>query len=50
MRVSVFIYLYRKLILGNDETDATFPMREVWSPNPTWQAFIEGVEAEASRT
>lgn len=46
MRVSAFIYLYRKLILGNDETEATFPMREVWSPNPTWQGFIESVKAQ----
>jgi protein tyrosine phosphatase (PTP) superfamily phosphohydrolase (DUF442 family) len=48
MRVSSFIYLYRKLILDEDESDAAFPMREVWTPNPTWQAFIESVEAETN--
>ena len=41
MRVSVFIYLYRRLCLNHDETDASYPMREVWVPNAIWQAFIE---------
>ena len=49
MRVSAFVYLYRKLILGNDEKDAAFPMREIWTPNPIWQAFIDTVTAEAVR-
>ncbi len=40
MRVSAFIYLYRKLVLGEGEEQASFPMREVWSPNGIWQAFI----------
>ena len=40
MRVSAFIYLYRRLRLGDTEDDAAFPMREVWVPNETWQAFI----------
>src|SRR5262245_4281288 len=29
MRVSAFIYLYRKLVRGESEQDARFPMREV---------------------
>jgi len=41
MRVSAFIYLYRKLILSESEEAATFPMREIWTPNETWRAFIE---------
>lgn len=49
MRVSAFIYLYRKLILDEDEAHAAFPMREVWTPNATWQAFIDSVEAEVGR-
>ena len=40
MRVSAFIYLYRRIRLGDKEDDAAFPMREVWVPNETWQAFI----------
>jgi protein tyrosine phosphatase (PTP) superfamily phosphohydrolase (DUF442 family) len=40
MRVSAFIYLYRKLCLSESEDAAVHPMREVWVPNETWQAFI----------
>ncbi len=43
MRVSAFIYLYRKLVLSENEEGASFPMRDVWSPNDTWQAFINQV-------
>jgi len=41
MRVSVFIYLYRRLCLNHSEEEAVYPMRQVWVPNPTWQTFIE---------
>lgn len=41
MRVSVFIYLYRRLCLNHSEEEATYPMREVWVPNPIWQTFIQ---------
>ena len=43
MRVSVFVYLYRRHVLGEDDPRASFPMREVWSPNEVWQAFIAQV-------
>lgn len=43
MRVSAFIYLYRKLVLAEAEELASVPMRIVWSPNETWQAFISQV-------
>ena len=43
MRVSAFIYLYRKLVLGEDEGQASFPMRKVWTPNEIWQAYIARV-------
>lgn len=43
MRVSAFVYLYRRLVLGEDEAAALFPMRAVWQPNATWQAFIDEV-------
>jgi protein tyrosine phosphatase (PTP) superfamily phosphohydrolase (DUF442 family) len=43
MRVSAFVYLYRRLVLGEDEAAASFPMRAVWQPNATWQAFIDDV-------
>jgi protein tyrosine phosphatase (PTP) superfamily phosphohydrolase (DUF442 family) len=47
MRVSAFIYLYRKLRLNESEELAIFPMKEVWTPNETWQKFID--HALASR-
>lgn len=42
MRVSAFVYLYRRMVLGEDMKEASFPMREVWMPNETWQAFMQG--------
>jgi protein tyrosine phosphatase (PTP) superfamily phosphohydrolase (DUF442 family) len=41
MRVSAFIYLYRRISLGEADETAVHPMREVWLPNATWQAFID---------
>jgi len=43
MRVSAFTYLYRRLVLGDDEATSSFPMREVWEPNAIWRAFIDQV-------
>lgn len=43
MRVSAFIYLYRRLVLSESEEAASFPLREVWIPDATWQAFIDQV-------
>jgi protein tyrosine phosphatase (PTP) superfamily phosphohydrolase (DUF442 family) len=41
MRVSAFVFLYRRLCLGEPEDAASYPLREVWEPNPTWEAFIK---------
>ena len=41
MRVSVFIYLYRRLCLNHSVAEALYPLREVWVPNPIWATFIE---------
>jgi hypothetical protein len=46
MRASAFIYLYRRRMLGHTEAEAGFPMREVWSPDETWSAFIERLMSE----
>jgi protein tyrosine phosphatase (PTP) superfamily phosphohydrolase (DUF442 family) len=43
MRASTFIYLYRKLCLMESEDISLYPMKEVWEPNETWQAFIHKV-------
>jgi protein tyrosine phosphatase (PTP) superfamily phosphohydrolase (DUF442 family) len=45
MRVSVFIYLYRSLILRESETDSAWLLHKIWTPDPTWQEFIEDVKA-----
>lgn len=41
MRVSAFVYLYRRLRRGEPEEAARHPMSEVWEPNATWRAFID---------
>lgn len=41
MRVSAFVYLYRRLRLGEEHEIASFPMAKVWTPNEVWQAFID---------
>lgn len=40
MRVSAFIYLYRKLCRAESEELASHPMQKVWKPNEVWQSFI----------
>jgi protein tyrosine phosphatase (PTP) superfamily phosphohydrolase (DUF442 family) len=42
-RVSAFVYLYRKLVLREDDDAATFPLRLVWTPDVTWRAFIDDI-------
>jgi protein tyrosine phosphatase (PTP) superfamily phosphohydrolase (DUF442 family) len=49
MRVSAFIYLYRRLFLGDSEEDAAFPMREIWQPDEVWQQFIQSESNRGSR-
>jgi protein tyrosine phosphatase (PTP) superfamily phosphohydrolase (DUF442 family) len=48
MRVSAFIYLYRKLVLSEADELASIPMQDIWQPNGTWQAFIHEVCAAYS--
>lgn len=51
MRVSAFVFLYRRLCLGEPEEAAAYPLREVWEPNPTWEAFIrEALQAQPDST
>jgi protein tyrosine phosphatase (PTP) superfamily phosphohydrolase (DUF442 family) len=45
-RVSVFTYLYRKLVLKEGEELASHPMNEIWEPIPLWQEFIEDVQRD----
>jgi protein tyrosine phosphatase (PTP) superfamily phosphohydrolase (DUF442 family) len=46
MRVSAFIYLYRRIRLHEEDEAAVHPMREVWVPNETWRTFIDVALAE----
>ena len=41
MSLSAFVYLYRRIHLGEGEEAAAHPMRQVWVPNETWRAFID---------
>ncbi len=45
MRVSAFIYLYRRL-KGIPADTAQQDLQQIWTPNETWQAFIEEVEGK----
>jgi protein tyrosine phosphatase (PTP) superfamily phosphohydrolase (DUF442 family) len=45
MRASAFIYLYRKLKLNEDDTQASYPMRHIWQPNEIWDSFIRRAES-----
>lgn len=40
MRVSAFVYLYRRLVRDENESAASWPMCEVWDPNDIWGVFI----------
>jgi protein tyrosine phosphatase (PTP) superfamily phosphohydrolase (DUF442 family) len=45
-RVSTFVALYGELRLGWTRARADEHARRVWSPNPTWLAFIDRCRAE----
>ena len=45
-RVSVFVYLYRVLCLGEDAAIAQDTMHQIWEPNPIWQNFIDRMLAQ----
>ena len=43
MRVSVFLYLYRRLNMNANEADAAELMHSVWETNEIWRSFIDKV-------
>jgi uncharacterized protein (TIGR01244 family) len=45
MRVSAFTYLYRRIRQGVRDEEAIATMNRTWTPNETWQAFIDRVLA-----
>ncbi len=48
MRASVFVYLFRTLVQGEDEAVARIDMEKVWDPagSPQWSALIESAQAQ----
>ena len=51
MRVSAFVYLYRRLRRGEPEPVARHPLDLVWQPDGTWRAFIDhALATHAPRT
>lgn len=41
MRVSAFIFLYRRLCMEEAEAASSHPLQDIWVPNEIWQGFIE---------
>jgi protein tyrosine phosphatase (PTP) superfamily phosphohydrolase (DUF442 family) len=41
MRVSAFIYLYRRVHEGISDEDAKKDLQKIWIPNEIWQNFID---------
>jgi len=50
MRVSVFVYLYRQIHDHLTENEARQDLQKIWTPNETWQAFIEEVMQQCLST
>ncbi len=40
-RVSAFLFLYRVLKLGHPVAEAEMALHRIWTPDETWQAFID---------
>lgn len=40
MRVSAFVYLFRRLRLNESDTEARRVMDLVWTPDEVWSTFI----------
>jgi len=41
MRVSCFIYFWQKYILDLPESQASYPMSQIWQPTGVWQELID---------
>ncbi len=46
LRVSSFIYLYRRIYEGVSHQVAQLELAKIWIPNPVWQEFIDRTIAE----
>lgn len=43
LRVSAFMYLYRRIYKNYSEEKASIDLHKIWHPNSTWQKFIQQV-------
>ena len=41
MRVSAFVYKYRRDVLKLPHNEIVSDMKAIWTPNKTWRAFLE---------
>jgi protein tyrosine phosphatase (PTP) superfamily phosphohydrolase (DUF442 family) len=46
LRVSSFMYLYRRIYQGISPEQAQSDLAQLWVPNPIWQEFIDRTIAE----
>lgn len=46
MRVSCFVYLYQKHVLGLPDEQARYPMNKIWQPTGIWQDLIDEVHQQ----
>ena len=46
MRVSAFMYLYRRLNEGLSNEQAQIDLQKIWTPNTTWRQFMDQVIAQ----
>ncbi len=46
MRVSCFVYLFRKHMLNCPDAEALYPMQAIWQPNEVWQRLIQDVATQ----
>ena len=46
LRVSSFMYLYRRIFEGTTHEAAQIELAKIWSPNPVWQEFIDRTIAD----
>ncbi len=50
LRVSSFMYLYRRIYQDISEEAAQIELVKIWTPNPIWQEFIDRTIAEKIMT
>jgi protein tyrosine phosphatase (PTP) superfamily phosphohydrolase (DUF442 family) len=43
MRVSAFIYLYRRIYQNMSAATALADLEKIWTPNPIWQKFMDEI-------